>query len=169
MSIPLKFTIDIERNKKLSEILTTLKNIPELMLEPNHVSKDVDEISTKAVNKEEVNDCTSFAITNNPDFFLDPNSEIETYLSRNDTITFFVYEMLNAKGMNELLFKQINEEKKEEEISTNVIKNSENNCCACFFVISSIRIFMFTLFAVPIIKNPFITIIFISYHIVHIL
>ena len=128
MSIPLKFTIDIERNKKLSEILTTLKNIPELMLEPNHVSKDVDEISTKAVNKEEVNDCTSFAITNNPDFFLDPNSEIETYLSRNDTITFFVYEMLNAKGMNELLFKQINEEKKEEEISTNVIKNSENNC-----------------------------------------
>lgn len=120
MSVPVQFKLDIERNKKLSELINTLRNISELQLEPSQKIANNDE-ENSTISRITINECTTFSISYAGENFLDPNTDIETYLGSSDTITFRIYELLNTNGINKI-FEKNKEEKKE-----NINENNNNN------------------------------------------
>ena len=96
LTAPVSFTFEIERNKRLKDLFTKIRRNEDLELEP----EDNENVySDSNGNKYKINGYTGFVIISSSGDVLDIESEITTYVGNNNSVTFYVYEVLNGNGM----------------------------------------------------------------------
>ena len=105
LTAPVAFTFEIERNKRLKDLFTKIRRNEDLELEPE---EDVNVYSDMNGKKYKVNGYTGFVIISANGDVLDIESEITTFVGNNNSATFYVYEVLNANGIQRVKESYIN-------------------------------------------------------------
>ena len=99
--IKLHFSFDLEREKKMMDVIKIIRGIKPLELEPEKIR----EISNNDKFVEyKIKHLTDFiTYSNEKNEIIYPNSEIDKYVNIEDKIILNIYEVLNTNGMEKLL------------------------------------------------------------------
>ena len=99
--IILRFSFDLEREKKMMDIIKIIRGIKPLDLEPENIQETHNNDSIIEYKIEHLTDFITYSKEKHEIIY--PNSEIDKYVNIEDKIILNIYEVLNTKGMEKLL------------------------------------------------------------------
>jgi len=96
----LSFKFDYERDKTINNIITLIKNIPLLKLEPDTCENVID---NEEIIKCKINHYTDLiAYSSELNKIIKSDSIIDSYVDKNDKLKINIYEVLNINGLNRI-------------------------------------------------------------------
>ena len=99
--ITLHFNFDLEREKKMIDIIKIIRGIKPLDLEPENIRETYNNDTIIEYKIEHLTDFITYSKEKKEIIY--PNSEIDKYVNFEDKIILNIYEVLNSNGMEKLL------------------------------------------------------------------